>query len=285
MATDAVESGGGYDLHTHSVISDGTTRPADIAAEAARIGLEGFALTDHDTIEGWEEAREASERLGIEFLPGIEITTTHEHSSRHLLGYGIDRNFGELFAALDAVRQSRNTRARRMVDLLAKDFSITWETVMADAATVSVGRPHIADALVNAGYYVDRSAAFNEILHPRSPYYVPTFALDTRDAIRLVRAAGGLPVLAHPAAQRQKTPVSVHTVSELSRAGLWGIELNHPENRADWLPNLREAATELGLEVTGSSDYHGVGKPNRLGECRTDAALVGQMRELVATPR
>lgn len=285
MAHDAVEITGGYDLHTHSVISDGTTSPSEIAAEAAQLGLEGFALTDHDTIAGWDEAREAAHHLGVEFLPGIEITTTHNHSSRHLLGYGIDRGFGELFAALDTVRDSRDSRARRMVDLLSKDFSISWEQVMADAATVSVGRPHIADALVQAGYFADRGAAFNEILHPRSPYYVPTFALDTKDAIRLVRAAGGLPVLAHPAAQRQRAAVPVSTLQELTQAGLWGIELDHPENREDWLPKLREAATELGLEVTGSSDYHGVGKPNRLGERRTDAALVRRMRELVATPR
>lgn len=280
-----MEVTGGYDLHTHSVISDGTTRPSEIAAEAAALGLEGFALTDHDTISGWDEARDAASDLGLDFLPGIEVTTTHEHRSRHLLGYGIDPNFEELFVELDRVRNARDARARHMVDLLSKDFSISWEKVMSDASTITVGRPHIADALVNAGYFVDRSTVFNEILHPRSPYYVPTYALDTVEAIKLVRAAGGLSVLAHPAALRQRKPVSAHTVRQLTNAGLWGIELEHPENRPDWIPELRKAATELGLETTGASDYHGIGKPNRLGECRTDRAVVERMRALVATPR
>lgn len=285
MAGCVAEAIGGYDLHTHSVISDGTTRPAEIAAEAANRGLNGFSLTDHDTILGWDEARDAAAEHGIEFVPGIEITTTHDHRSRHLLAYGIDPNAEELFAALGKVRSARHTRAKLMVDLLAADFSISWQDVLGDDGTVTVGRPHIADALVEAGYFTDRSTVFEEILHPRSRYYVPTFALDTVDAIALVRQAGGLPVLAHPAALRQRLPVSQAAIRILAHAGLWGIELAHPENRADWIPPLREVALELGLEITGSSDYHGEGKPNRLGECRTETTVVDRLRALVATPR
>ncbi|MFC5338604.1 PHP domain-containing protein [Leucobacter denitrificans] len=285
MTSSAVELSGGYDLHTHSLISDGTTRPAEIAAEAAALGLEGFSLTDHDTIEGWDEARTAARAHGIDFLPGIEVTTRHNWKSRHLLGYGVDPRADELFEGLQRVRDARFTRARRMVELLAADFDISWEYVMGSTETIAVGRPHIADALVEAGYFADRSQVFAEVLHPRSPYYVPTYALEMPDAIALVRRAGGLPVLAHPVAVRQSTPVTPAIVRELVEAGLWGIELEHPENREDWLPPLRKVAAELGLEVTASSDYHGEGKPNRLGEKRSSRDLVERIRSQVATPQ
>ncbi|MGO2139081.1 MAG: PHP domain-containing protein [Leucobacter sp.] len=275
----------GYDLHTHSLISDGTTRPAEIAAEAAALGLAGFSLTDHDTIDGWDEARAAAAEGGIDFVPGIEITTKYDWKSRHLLGYGIDPAAGELFAALARVREARLGRAREMVQLLAHDYRLTWDDVVGEFEATTVGRPHIADALVTAGYFVDRSAAFADVLHPRSKYYVPTYALDTVDAIGLVRAAGGFPVLAHPVAERQRTPTPVDAVRAFARAGLGGIELNHPENREDWLPPLREAADELGLTVTGASDYHGAGKPNRLGERTTPAETVERIRAGIATPR
>lgn len=275
----------GFDIHTHSVHSDGTTRPAAIAVEAAELGLAGFALTDHDTVEGWGEARDTASAHGIGFLPGIELTTKHNWKSRHLLGYGIDPGAGELMTALERVRDSRFGRARQMVDLLAADYAITWELVVGESETISVGRPHIADALVAGGYFIDRSAAFAEVLHPRSDYYVPTYALDTLEAIRLVREAGGVSVLAHPVAERQRTPTPPEAVREFASAGLGGIELEHPENRADWLPPLRAVAAELGLLVTGSSDYHGAGKPNRLGEFTTPLETVELIRGVVATPR
>lgn len=275
----------GFDLHTHSVFSDGTTRPSDIAREAAGIRLAGFALTDHDTIDGWGEARDAARDAGVDFLPGIEITTKHAGRSRHLLGYGIDPAAGELFAALAEVRSSRLGRAQEMVRRLSAAYAITWESVVGEEDARTVGRPHIADALVAAGYFADRSTAFAEILHPGSPYYLGTYAIETVEAIRLVRAAGGAAALAHPAAFRQRTPTTARELRELAAAGLWGVELDHPENRADWLPPLAGAAAELGLAVTGSSDYHGAGKPNLLGERATDPALVERLRERLVTPR
>lgn len=270
-----------YDLHTHSVFSDGTTRPSEIAREAADIGLAGFALTDHDTIDGWDEAREAAASLGIDFVPGIEVTTRHQWRSRHLLGYGIDPAAGELFDALATVRSHRLTRAQEMVELLAADYAITWETVVGDAEVRTVGRPHIADALIAGGYFADRAEAFAEALHPRSRYYIPTYAIETIDAIRLVRAAGGVPVIAHPVAARQRHTFDLADLPPYVEAGLWGIELDHPENREGWLPPLRDAARMHGLEVTGSSDYHGAGKPNRLGECTSPAELVARLRDAI----
>lgn len=273
-----------FDLHTHSVYSDGTTRPADIAAHAASLGLAGFSLTDHDTADGWEEARDAARSNGIAFLPGIEITTKHRGRSRHLLGYGIERGAGELFEALSNVRDSRWERAREMVRRISSDYAIDWDQVVGEEDARTVGRPHIADALVASGYFPDRSTAFSEVLHPTSPYYIGTYAIDSVEAIRLVRAAGGVAVIAHPAAERQKAPLPVSDLRELAAAGLWGIELDHPENREDWLPRLRAAARDLRLHVTGASDYHGAGKPNLLGERSTPAEIWAEIRSAVAVP-
>ena len=274
-----------YDLHTHSTHSDGTTTPAQIAAEAASLGLSGFALTDHDTVEGWDEARAHAALAGIDFLPGMEVTTKHDHRSTHLLAYGIEADSAELTAALVRVRESRHGRAREMVLRLSADFDIDWQSIIEGGEDRTLGRPHIADALVSAGYFADRGAAFAEVLHPRSRYYVPTYAIDTVDAIRMVRDAGGVAVLAHPAAGRMTRPVDLSALSDFVAAGLWGIELHHPENRAEWIPELTEAAARLGLHVTGASDYHGAGKANRLGECTSDEQTWQAIRSLVAVAR
>ena len=285
-----------YDLHTHSVHSDGTTTPAEIAREAAELGLAGFALTDHDTTRGWSEAREAAEELGIEFLPGMEITTRDEGRSTHLLAYGLDPAHGELADALATVRAARLERAREMVRLLGADFEIDWPAVVGDLEERlaqdlesphdrTFGRPHIADALVAAGYSPSRTEAFAGVLGPGSPYYLPTYAIETADAIRMVRAAGGVPVLAHPAAGRHSRPVDPAALERFALAGLWGLELEHPENRPDWLPGLRSLADEHGLRITGASDYHGAGKANRLGERTSPAEIWSDIRALAAVPR
>lgn len=268
-----------YDLHTHSVHSDGTTSATEIAEGAAKAGLAGFALTDHDTIDGWQEARDAARAAGIDFIPGIELTTQHGGRSRHLLAYGIDPEAGELFSALSEVRRFRRERAREMVRRVSVDYAIDWQKIVGEHETRTVGRPHIADALVDAGYFPDRTAAFEQVLHPGSPYYLGTYAIDTVEAIGLVRAAGGAAVLAHPAAFRQRMPTSTGELREFAQAGLFGVELDHPENRGDWLPPLERATRELGLQRTGASDFHGAGKPNRLGERTTGADVIARMRE------
>jgi predicted metal-dependent phosphoesterase TrpH len=273
-----------FDLHTHSVHSDGTTTPTEISQLAASLGLGGFALTDHDTTEGWEEGRVAASAAGLEFLPGMEITTQHERRSTHLLAYGIDPSHDDLTAALARVRESRVGRAREMVRRLAADFDIVWESVNAEGSVRTVGRPHIADALVDAGYFADRSAAFADVLHPGSAYYLPTYAIDTVEAIRMVCDAGGVAVLAHPAAGRHRRAVDPSALEILVEAGLWGIELDHPENRREWIPVLADFADAHGLRVTGASDYHGAGKPNLLGEHTSPVAIWDAIRAQVAVP-
>lgn len=270
--------GQGWDLHTHSVLSDGTTTPTEIARLAAASGLSGFALTDHDTVAGWDEARDAARASGIGFIPGMEVTCDDAGRSRHLLAYYVNPAEGELFAAIEAVRRSRLSRAKEMVRRLQRDYKISWDALFDTAGdAVSVGRPHIADALVAAGYATDRGDAFARILHPGSPYYLDTLALNIVQAIRLVREAGGVPVLAHPAAVRQRQPVSAAALTEYAAAGLIGVEVQHPEHVAEWQEQIAAHTAELGLCQTGASDYHGEGKPNRLGECTTPFTTVAKL--------
>ena len=275
---------GRYDLHTHSSLSDGTTSPDALVEEAAALGLAGIALTDHDTSDGWAPARLAARAHGIDLLPGIELTTRDGGRSTHLLAYGPDPEHAELANAMHRVRDARIARARRMVKRLSADYRIEWDEVVLSTDARTVGRPHIADALVRAGHFADRSAAFREVLHPGSVYYESTFAIDTVEAIGIVRDAGGVPVLAHPAAGRQREAVTEGSLRRFAEAGLWGIELDHPENREDWLPRLLELSAQYGLEVTGASDYHGAGKTNRMGERTSSAELVGRIRAEVVNP-
>lgn len=277
-----------YDLHTHSFVSDGTTTPEAIAAQAKEIGLAGFALTDHDTTEGWQAAREGARTYGIDLLPGIELTTTFGWRSMHLLAYGPDEAHDELQDTLSSLREARNKRAVEMVRRLSKDFFLDWDALLALPETdgvQSLGRPHVADALVEAGYFRNRSEAFGRALSPSGPYYVPTLYVDTIDAIELIRRAGGLPVLAHPAARRMRRPIEPSMIRQLTEAGLGGIELDHPEHRDDWVMPLQPLARELGLIATGASDFHGDGKPNRIGERTTQQDVVERIRSQVATPR
>lgn len=273
-----------YDLHTHSTCSDGTTTPTELAEEALAVGLAGFSLTDHDTTSGWAEARVAASTFGLDFLPGMELTTTHEYRSVHLLAYGFDDGDAALQGRLVMLRDARRERAHEMVRRLRADFTADWNTLL-ESDTASLGRPHLADVLVQGGFFRDRSHAFEEALSPRGPYYVPTETLSTREAIGLVRAAGGVPVLAHPAAERMRSPFDLTLLAPLAEAGLAGVETAHPENRPEWITPIHAEAQRLGLLTTGASDYHGTGKPNRLGECTSSAEIVAAIRAESHTKR
>lgn len=274
-----------YDLHTHSLHSDGTNTVEEIFAMAAELGLAGIAVTDHDTADGWPAARESAKRHQLDFVPGIEVTTKFDGIAVHILAYGVDPQHTALAAELQRVRESRLGRAQRMVERLSQDFDIDWQRVHDRLEpNGTVGRPHIADALVESGHFADRGEAFKLVLHPGSPYYQPTYAIEATDAVRLITAAGGAAVLAHPAAVRQRYAAPAEHVIALAKAGLWGIELDHPENVSSWLEPLRQTAAELGLRVTGASDFHGTGKANELGEMTSSAELVAELREFVRVP-
>lgn len=263
------------DLHVHSSASDGTEPPQVVVAQARAAGLDVVALADHDTTEGWAAATAAAHEHGIAVVLGTEVSTRYRHSSVHLLCYLQDPADVALAAELEQVREARLGRARAIVDKLAADLPIDWEQVRAQSTgAVTIGRPHIADALVAAGLVPDRSAAFETLLAGNGPYYVPHYAPDTATAIALVRRAGGVPVLAHPGAQVRGRILPDAAFGELARAGLAGIEVHHRDHTPAQVERLSSIAGRLGLLVTGSSDYHGEGKPNRLGENLTDPQVL-----------
>lgn len=272
-----------YDLHTHSVLSDGTQSLEELIGEIASTGLGGFALTDHDTSSGWERAAELAHQYGLDFVPGMEVSCATSGLSVHLLSYYHDPNDRALFAEIAKARESRLTRAQQMVELISRDYPLSWEQVESHVGQgATVGRPHIADALVAAGCATNRSEAFASILAPTAGYYVPHYAVHPVDAVKLVRLAGGVPVMAHPLARSRGNVASVELIEQMIEAGLAGLEIYHRDNAKDDRAVLLELAREHDLLITGSSDYHGLGKPNRLGENSTDAETVAHIREQAA---
>ncbi len=258
------------DLHTHSVASDGPQAPAELVAEAAATGLDVVALTDHDSTRGWDEAAEAAVQHGIALVRGAEISCARWGVSVHLLSYLHDPDAAGLLAETEHARASRETRAQRMTERLAQDFALTWDDVLAQAGEgATIGRPHLADALVASGAFPDRDAAFAQALHRGSRYHVSHYAPDPADAVRLVREAGGVPVLAHPFADRRGAVLDEAAIEELVAAGLAGLEVDHRDHDDDARRRLRALASAHDLLVTGSSDFHGTGKQNRLGENTT----------------
>jgi predicted metal-dependent phosphoesterase TrpH len=258
------------DLHTHSSVSDGTEAPADLIASAVRAGLDTVALTDHDSTAGWAEATAAVVGTGLTLLPGMELSTRFGLDSVHMLGYLFDPEHPGLVAETARLRDSRLHRAERIVERIGADYDLSWGDVLAQASSgATLGRPHIADALVAKGYAVDRSAAFAGILHWRSGYYEPHEAPSPLIGVRLIREAGGVPVIAHPATRGREPNVSSEGFAALVDAGLLGVEVDHRENTTAGKARLLELARRHDLIVTGSSDYHGEGKPNRLGENTT----------------
>jgi predicted metal-dependent phosphoesterase TrpH len=275
------------DLHTHSSASDGTERPAELMRAAAAAGLDVVALTDHDTTRGWAEAEEALPS-GLRLVRGAEISCVYDGISLHLLAYLFDPSHAELAAEMSMALDDRVPRAQAIVaKLAAAGHPVTWELVLdqlQDGATV--GRPHIADTLVAAGVVADRNEAFTTLLHDDSPFFVGHYYVDALRAVELVRAAGGVPVFAHPAAATRGTTVGDDAIRAMAAAGLAGLEVDHRDNAPADRERLRALAAELGLLVTGASDYHGAGKDNRLGEHTTDPevldALLGQATSAVA---
>ena len=263
------------DLHTHSTVSDGTQPPAEVVASAVDAGLDVVALTDHDSAGGWAEAAEAARHLGIALVPGAEISCQWRGVSVHLLSYLHDPVHPGLLAEVTRARSSRERRAVRMVELINADYPLEWDDVATLAARgATLGRPHIADALVARGHVATRDEAFASILVPGSRYYVPHYAPDPMAAITLVRAAGGVPVFAHPKASRRGYTVGDQVIEAMVDAGLAGLEVDHRDHSEAARRRLREIAASHDLIVTGSSDYHGDGKPNLLGENTTEPEML-----------
>lgn len=268
--------GARIDLHTHSDRSDGTEPPAVLVREAAAAGLDVVALTDHDGVSGWGEADRAGREHGVVVVPGVEISCSWRGISVHLLGYLVDPEHPELVQEFERTRRSRVTRLRRMVDLLAAEgFPVSFDDVLHRAGDeASLGRPHIADVLVANGRYASRDEAFAGVLATGSPFHVSHYAPGPVQATELVRAAGGVAVMAHPFASARGRVVPETLIEQMAGAGMLGLEVDHRDHSPAQRERARAVADRLGLLATGSSDYHGAGKPNRLGENLTDPAVL-----------
>jgi predicted metal-dependent phosphoesterase TrpH len=269
------------DLHTHSTASDGRQPPAVVVGCAAQAGLDALALTDHDTTSGWDEAAAAAAHQGIALVRGIEISCQHEGISIHLLGYLQNPTAPGLIEVLDRSRASRHTRAQAIVELLSKDVPLSWEDVLAQIEPgATVGRPHVADAMVAKGIVASRTVAFAGYLNSGSPYYVSHYAPDPVQAVRLLLEAGGVAVMAHPFASVRGRVVGDEVIEAMAAAGMAGLEVHHRDHGAGQVRHGLDLAAGLGLFVTGSSDYHGDGKPNQLGENTTEPEVLQQIEDL-----
>ncbi|MEW2546136.1 PHP domain-containing protein [Streptomyces sp. NPDC047002] len=266
------------DLHTHSSASDGTDTPAELVRNAAARGLDVVALTDHDTTRGHAEAL-AALPAGLTLVTGAELSCRVDGVSMHLLAYLFDPEEPALLAERELVRDDRVPRARTMVRKLQElGVPVTWEQVARIAGDASVGRPHVASALVELGVVPTVSDAFTEDwLADGGRAYAQKHETDPFEAVRLVHGAGGVAVFAHPAAAKRGRTVPVETVARLAEAGLDGIEVDHADHDAPARQRLRGLAADLGLLVTGSSDYHGSRKDIALGAHTTDPEVYAEI--------
>lgn len=263
------------DLHAHSNISDGTEPPRELVRLAAAAELDVVAITDHDTVAGWDEAAVAARDFDIVVVPGIELSCTRGSASVHMLGYRIDPTRPGVEEELVAIRNGRTGRLPEMLAALARhDVALSTEQVL-DAAggAHSLGRPHVADALVAAGYVADRKQAFDDWLAEGKPAHVARYAPDILDGLRLIRAAGGVAVIAHPWGRESRDTMTPDVLASLADAGLAGLEAHHDDHDDSTERALVALAADLGLVVTGGSDWHGSGKVGHdLGSRLTDPA-------------
>jgi predicted metal-dependent phosphoesterase TrpH len=259
------------DLHTHTTCSDGTDRPRELVNKAIVRGLEVLGISDHDTTSGWEEATQAL-RGSLKLALGAEISClTTDGISVHMLGMLFDPNHKEMQTVLEETRDGRLPRMRKMIEKMrAEGMDISIEEVeKAMPVGATMGRPHLADALVAKKIIKSRDEAFIDLLHNDSRFYVSHAAPTPVEAIALIRRAGGVAVIAHPFASHRGQILKAEDFADLVAAGLNGIEVDHRDQNPDERAMLRLIAQELDLVVTGSSDYHGTGKMNLLAENHT----------------
>ena len=259
------------DLHTHSLASDGTDTPGELINKAHASGITVLGLMDHDTVAGWDEATMYL-RPGMSLVLGSEISCqTLDGTSVHMLGMLFDRDNSALSEVLATTRDNRLTRMNRIIARLNEaGYEISIEDVLAQLAPgATLGRPHLADALIAKKLVASRDEAFAELLHNNSKYYISHYSPTPEDAIKLIKQAGGVAVIAHPLASLRGRTINIDSFKSMVEAGLDGIEISHRDQSEDERELLREVVARYGIIATGSSDYHGNGKLNELAEFTT----------------
>lgn len=272
----------GFDLHTHTVFSDGTTTPEDNVALACELGLEGLGVTDHDTTAPFERAAAAADGTALEVVLGTEFSAELDGRSVHVLGFWVDPSHAPLVEELDRLRDERTDRARRIVARFRDlGVEVSFERVRELAADAPIGRPHIAQAVVETGAAASTREVFDTWLADGGPAYVEKHAVAPDRAVELLVAACGVPVLAHPGLYGGEGDhgLSAELIERLTEVGLAGVEADHPDHTPEQRSRYRDIAVGLGIEVTGGSDYHGDSKTNRLGEVTTPREVVERLRE------
>ena len=270
------------DLHTHSTCSDGTMSPTELVQHAIINGIDILAITDHDTVAGWSEAI-AAIRGEFQLVLGAEISCLTENGeSIHMLGLLFDANYQPLQEVLAASRDDRLPRMQKMIKSMNEDgIKITYEEVLSfkpEGATL--GRPHLADALVAKGLVKSRDEAFADWLNNSSKYYVSHVAPTPLEAITLIKAAGGVSVIAHPYSSFRGGQLNIESFRQMKSAGLNGIEVDHRDHSHQEREELREIAKSLDFVITGSSDFHGSGKLNLIGENLTAPSQWEQLESM-----
>ena len=262
------------DLHTHSNFSDGTDSPAQLINKALASGITTMALTDHDSVAGIAQAQSAL-RPGISLVAGAEISCqTDDGISVHMLGLLFDLEDKDLISTMEKTRENRHGRMQRIIERLNEaGIEISIQDVLAELAQgATLGRPHLADALIKKGVVSSRDEAFSQMLHNKSKFYVAHYSPKPVEAIKLIKAAGGVAIIAHPMASHRGRTISIETFGDLIEAGLDAIEVDHRDHSPDEKNALIQLARDNNLVMTGASDYHGNGKLNLLGEYTTDPA-------------
>lgn len=253
----------GVDLHLHSTASDGTETPTAVVESAAAAGLSAMALTDHDNLDGIAEAVIAADRVGIELIPGTELSVEWATGAMHLLVYFLEPGPGPLQDRLSELQRSRANRNQEMVRALnALGIDITYEEILAEAGGTGVGRPHFAGVLIKKGVVPDVESAFDRYLAAGRPAYRGRKRLDAAEAVGLARQSGAATSIAHPHTIGAGAPDYEKAFEELGAVGLTGIECWYPEYEPELREHLAGIASSHGLVATGGSDYHGSYKPS-----------------------
>ncbi len=279
----------GFDLHTHTDGSDGTTSIEANVADALALGLDGLGVTDHDTVAPFERALVAADGTGLEIVLGTEFSAETGGRSVHVLGYWIDPAHAPLVAEMARLRDERTDRARRIVERFqGLGIEVTFERVAEIAGAAPIGRPHIAAAVVETGAISSTQEVFDRYLADRGPAHVPKHAVDPVTAVELLVAAGGVAVLAHPGLYGGRDASSgdgagevgldANEIEAMVEVGLAGIEADHPDHSDEQRARYGDLARGLGVEITAGSDYHGEAKTNQLGSPTTSGDVVERLR-------
>jgi predicted metal-dependent phosphoesterase TrpH len=272
------------DLHLHTTFSDGSRTPSDVLTLASKAKVSALAITDHDTVSGLPEALEAGRSLGIEVIPGIELSSRWGATELHILGYFLDWNDPELRGHLTRFQEARHVRNPRIIEKLnALGLALTYEEVKTLAGNDSVGRPHIARVMIDKGYVTSAKEAFDRYLADGAAAHVPRELPEPAEAIAVIRAARGVPVLAHPSWLDRSEGI-YKICEQLKALGLAGIEVHYSTHRPEQTATYLDVARRLNLLVTGGSDFHGVTKPDievgiGKGQLKVPEALLEPLRK------